>query len=300
MRAGHGHPQQPAGRAGTGDDQVGAALLQQRYVLVLPDRHHDRGVPGELACRQGDECGGVVPLGRHDHARGALQLGPGQGVGAGRVAVHRHETVTAGGVHGGLLRIDHDDLLSGDALSEQGLDGAAALGPVSDDDDVISHAGPPAVDAYLVPGARGEDFERGADQNDQEQYPERRDDQDVGQACGVADRSDVAVAGGREGDRRVVGRAEEGDLVVGVVAVPVALEPDDQGGDGQHRQRHEQPAQHLLERRCHPLRGQDDGAAGLRVVLGFGARQRPERAEERESAGSAARLLLVAHPAASS
>src|SRR3712207_8566635 len=50
---------------------------------------------------------------------------------------------------------------------------------------------------------------------------QRRDDQEVDQPGLVGDRGDVAVAGGGEGDRGVVGRVQQGDAAE-VVEVAVA------------------------------------------------------------------------------
>jgi hypothetical protein len=60
-------------------------------------------------------------------------------------------------------------------VAQQELDGTAALGAVADDDDVVVHLLPPPGDPELLAALRGEDLQGGADQQDQEGDPERRD-----------------------------------------------------------------------------------------------------------------------------
>ena len=69
-----------------------------------------------------------------------------------------------------------------DAVADQGVDGTATLGAVADDDDVLVHLLPPPGDPELLAALGGEDLQGGADQQDQEGDPERRDHERVHQA----------------------------------------------------------------------------------------------------------------------
>ena len=162
------------------------------------------------------------------------------------------------------LGVDDDDLVQRRPVGLQRADGAAALGAVAAHDDVLAHAGPPASDAELLARARGERLEGRPDQDEQEGDPQRRDHQDVDEPGAGGDRGDVAVAGGGEGDRRVVGRVEHRDLVAAGVPVAVAVEVDDQDGQGQHDRRDDDPAQHLADGGLLLVGDPDTGVLGLR------------------------------------
>ena len=78
-------------------------------------------------------------------------------------------------------RVDDHDRLAVLPVVDQGLDRAAALGAVADDDDVLSHVLPPAGDPEHLAALRGEHLEGGPDQQHQERDAERGDDERVDQ-----------------------------------------------------------------------------------------------------------------------
>ena len=135
------------------------------------------------------------------------------------------------------------------AVAQQRLDRGAPLGAVADDDGVVTHAGPPALDPERLPRPLGEQLDRGADEGDEEDQPQRCDHDGGDQPGGVADRDDVAVAGGGDGNRGVVERVGEGDLAC-AVGVPVAVpaEVDDQRRDHEGAQRDREPLQERQQR----------------------------------------------------
>ena len=137
-----------------------------------------------------------------------------------------------------MVGVDDDDVGGLGAVAEQRLDGGPALGAVADDDRVVTHPGPPARDAERLPGALGEQLDGGADEDDEEQQPQRRDHQGRDQPGLRGDGDDVAVPGGRERHRRVVEGVVERDRAVAVVVdVARAAQPDDHRGEEQRAQR---------------------------------------------------------------
>ena len=141
-----------------------------------------------------------------------------------------------------VLVLDDDDVLTRDPGLPQRAHGAAALGAVAADDDVVLHASPPASDVELVPRPFGEHLDRGADEHEDEQEPHRRDEQGVGEPGAPGDRRDVAVAGRGQRDGRVVERVDDRDRAVARVLVAVALDQDDDPVDQHDGQRDRHPA----------------------------------------------------------
>ncbi len=129
-------------------------------------------------------------------------------------------TVTRPGALGALERgrvlVDDDDVGRRHLVADHRGGRRPALGAVADDDDVVAHFVPPSLDLVGLPRLRGQRFDRGTDEHDQERDPQRRDHQDVDQPGGRRDRGDVAVAGGRQRHRRVVQAVQERQRVVGV------------------------------------------------------------------------------------
>ena len=234
--------QQPAGGGRRGDDGVGAGLPEEVGVLLLADTGRDRHARVELPHGEGDEDGGVVPVGRDDDRAGPLDRGPAQHLGAAGVADDAGEAERVGLVDGPRLGVDDDDLVQRRAEGLQRADGAAALGAVAAHDDVLAHAGPPATDAELLPRARGERLEGRSDEDEQEHDAQRRDEQDVDQPGARGDRRDVAVAGGRERDGRVVEGVEQRQADVVAVPVAVPVEVDDPDGEQQEDEADDDPA----------------------------------------------------------
>ena len=259
-----GEAEQPAGRRRRGDDRVGAGLPQQVGVLLLAHGGRDRHGRVELPHGQRDEDGGVVPVGRDDHGAGALHRRPPEHLGAAGVADDPGEPERVGLVDRPGLGIDDHDLVQGRAEGLQRADGAAPLGAVTAHDDVLAHAGPPATDLELLPRARGERLESGSDEDEQERDAQRRDQQDVDQPRARRDRRDVAVAGGGEGDGRVVDRVEQGEADGVAVPVAVAVEVDDRHGEGEDGGGDDDPAPHLAYRRLLGVGQPDAGVLGLR------------------------------------
>ena len=256
--------EQPAGRRGRGDDRVRARLPEEVGVLLLADAGRDRHGRVELPDGEGDEDGGVVPVGRDDDGARPLDRRPAQHLGAAGVADDAGEPEGVGLVDGPEVRVDDDDLVQRGAEGLQRADGAAALGAVAAHDDVLAHAGPPASDAELLPRARGERLEGRSDEDQQERDAQRGDQQDVDQPRARGDRRDVAVAGGREGDRRVVDGVEQGEA--DAVAVPVAVPVGVDDGDGDHEQDDgdQQPAPDLADGGGFLVGDVDAGVLGLR------------------------------------
>ena len=94
--------------------------------------------------------------------------------------------------------------------------------------------------------------------------PQRRDDERVDQPGRRRDRRDVAVAGGAQGDRRVVDRVDQAHRPrgVGVVAVAGPVEVDQRDREARDRHRQQQPAAQLPHRRAR-VRRQSDPSSGL-------------------------------------
>ena len=129
------------------------------------------------------------------------------GVAGGRT-VHSDQPVGGRLAHVLRVGLDDDDVVGRHVLLPQRAHGAAPLGAVAADDDVVLHARPPAGDLELVAGTFGEHLDRGADEHEDEQEAHRCDDQRVGEPGRRRDRRDVAVAGRRERDGRVVQRVD--------------------------------------------------------------------------------------------
>ena len=165
----------------------------------------------------------------------------------------------------GAARVDDDDPLLVDAVVDQGLDGAAALGAVADDDDVVVHGLPPAGDPEALASLGGEHLERRADQQHQEPDAQRREDEGVDEPGVRQDRRDVAVAGRAQRDGRVVDRVDQVDVArrVGVVAVAGPVEVDQRDGEGEERQRQQDAAGELPDRRPDDRREADDSTGLL-------------------------------------
>ena len=87
---------------------------------------------------------------------------------------------------------------------------------------------PQTGDAWKLSGSIREHLDGGADHEDQENDPSRGDEGDCGQTGPVRHGGDVAVAGCRDGYRRVVERVEESDLVARVVDVAISAEQHDE------------------------------------------------------------------------
>ncbi len=131
--------EQPSDGVGGRDHGVGAGLLHQRGVLVLARRRDDVDVGVELADGERGEHVGVVPIGGDDDLVGLGDPRPAQHLAAGGVTRHDRQAVRVRILERGRARVDDDDRLPVPAVADQGLDRAATLGAVADDDDVTSH-----------------------------------------------------------------------------------------------------------------------------------------------------------------
>ena len=143
-----------------------------------------------------------------DDARPAQHLAP------GGVAGDHREPVGVRVLQRHRARVDDHDRLAVLAVVDQGLDRAAALGAVADDDDVLAHLLPPPGDPEHLAALRGEHLEGGPDQQHQEGDAQRGDHERVDQPGVARDGRDVAVPGRAERDGRVVDRVDQVDRVV--------------------------------------------------------------------------------------
>jgi hypothetical protein len=105
-----------------------------------------------------------------------------QHLGAGAGAMHDDQPARRCFLRRVAVQLDDHDPVQRRAVLQHRGDGAAALGAVPADDDVLAHPRPPAADPELLAGPFGEHLERGAHQDDEEQHPGRRHDQHVDQA----------------------------------------------------------------------------------------------------------------------
>ncbi len=206
-------------------------------VLRLADGGDDLRARGDLAGAEGHQHRGVVAVRGDDHRRRVLHAGESEHIGLRRRTLNRHEALPGGGLENHRIGVDHDDLGRGDPVAEHGVDRGTALGAVTDDDGVITHAAPPTLDLECLTGTLGQCRQSGTDQHDEEEHPERRDQQDVDQARFGGEGGDIAVAGGRERDRGVVDAVQQGQFVVLGVDVPVPIEVDDDDREEQRRER---------------------------------------------------------------
>ena len=192
-----------------------AGLLQQMLVLGLTDRGDDLRVRREFARGEGDKDGGVVAVGGDDDRLGVLGAGQPQHLRV--VALPR--TVTRPAL---LARSRAPGSSSTTTMSaarrrrRPSRTRRPALGAVPDDDGVVAHSGPPSLDLQCLARLCGQGLDGGADQDDQERHPQRRDHQNVDQSRRRGDRGDVAVARCRQRHRGVVDAVQQRQRVVGV------------------------------------------------------------------------------------
>ena len=119
----------------------------------------------------------------------------------------------------------------------QGVDGAAPLRAVPDDDGVVPHALPPSTVKQSASPLVGQHLEGGTDQQHQEGDAQRGDNEGIDESRMGRDRGDVTVTSRGHGNRRVVEGVDQGDAVTGGgINIGVMVDPDDQGtGQQQNR-----------------------------------------------------------------
>ena len=101
------------------------------------DRGRDPDPRVELTGGEGDEGGGVVPIGGDDQGVGRLDAGQLQHGDAGAVADDGDRPGGPGVGQGGVVQVDDHDLVAGGLTAgRDALDRAPSLGAVADDDDV--------------------------------------------------------------------------------------------------------------------------------------------------------------------
>ena len=181
--------------------------------------------------------------------------------------------------------VDDDDRARIGPVRDQDRGGRAALGAEAADDGVVPQGPPPAGEPIGGPGPVGEDLQRGADEQDQEEDPSRGDDQGRHQARAVGHGPDVAVAGRRDAHGRVVEGVEEADRVVLGIDVPV---PPDVGehGDEDDQRRARAPPGRRSSAGASPRRREARPAGSSPSQLVLSSRSRTSAPATRAGAGA--------------
>ena len=137
-------------------------------VLRFADGRDDLRVRREFASGQRRQDCRVVAVRGHDDGGGMLGARKSQHVGSGRVTAHGHQPLGGSVVEHCLVTVHHNDFRGLLAVGDHRLDCCLALGPVPDHHGVITHLVPPTLNFESLTGSLGQDFQRGADQHDQE------------------------------------------------------------------------------------------------------------------------------------
>ena len=217
-------------------------------VLLIAAAGDDVGGGVDLANREGGEHGGVVAVGSDDDGLrlpdpGLIEHGAVRGV-----APDGDEALVRSVGNGTGVDVDSDDPVWFHPAADEVGGGGCPGRTKTENDVVISHAAPPASDEKKLPGPIREHLDGGANHEDQEHDPGRGDEGDRGQTGPVRHGGDVAVAGCRDGHRRVVERVEEPDLVARVVDVAVSAEQHDERNENDERYGEADPAADFAQR----------------------------------------------------